>query len=152
MRAAPGAKKASQNSLNRAPRGARGLPRAAPCPYTSAMSRFWKALLLCLALAGLPLQGIAAVTMSFCKHGAADLPEQAQASHAQHGDSHPGHAQAGDAEQLCADCTPCHLCSAFALPAANAVVVQEPASDFLTALALQPDGYLPDQPKRPPLA
>jgi len=137
-------------SGNGAPPGGRGLPRAAPCPYTSRMPRFWKTLLLCLALAGLPLQGLAAVTMSFCKHGAADVP--AQDSHTQHGDSHAGNAQAGDAEQLCADCAPCHLCSAFALPAANAVVVQEPASDFLTALALQPDGYLPDQPKRPPLA
>ncbi|HEX6829105.1 MAG TPA: hypothetical protein VF104_09005 [Burkholderiales bacterium] len=117
------------------------------------MLRFCKTLLLCLALTGLPLQGIAAVTMSFCKYGASDTAAQAGGSHAHHGASHCEQGKSADAKQPCNDCTPCHLCSALALPGTGAVAAPVVAtSHYHTRLPLQPDGFLPDQPKPPPLA
>lgn len=115
------------------------------------MLKSLRILLVWVALAGLPLQGIAAATMSLCKHGAPDAAALTDVTPAKHGDSHSEHKQPADAEPPCGDCSPCHLCSAFALPAANAVAVQDATSIFVIRLALQPDGHLPDQPKRPPL-
>lgn len=116
------------------------------------MLKSLRLLLVWLALAGLPLQGFAAATMAFCKHGAPDGSARAAATLADQEDSHVGHEKPADAQPACGDCSPCHLCGAFALPAVNAVIPQDAAFVYLTRLTLQPDGHLPDQPKRPPLA
>jgi len=105
-----------------------------------------------LALGGLPVQGFAAATMAYCKHGSADTASQEVASHGHHGDPQSGHGKSAETTPPCADCSPCHLCGAFALPAANPVLLQDAASVYRTRLTLQPDGHFPDQPKRPPLA
>lgn len=115
------------------------------------MLKSLRLLLIWLALAGLPLQGFAAATMAFCQHGAPDASGQADAHQGHHGDAHPEHDKSGGAKQACGDCTPCHLCNAFALSSASAAVRGETASIYVTRLTPQPDGFLPDQPRRPPL-
>jgi hypothetical protein len=111
-----------------------------------------KLLILSLALAGLPLQGYAAVTMSYCMHGPADGTVQPDDPHAHHGDFHSGHTAAEDSGASCNDCPPCHLCDVFALPTPGALVLRESVSIFSTRPASPPDGFLPHQPRRPPLA
>ncbi|HET9700691.1 MAG TPA: hypothetical protein VFP70_07220 [Burkholderiales bacterium] len=108
-------------------------------------------LLVLLALAGLPLQGIAAATMAFCQHAAPDAIAQVDAHQGHHGDAHPEHDSSGSAKQICGDCTVCHLCNVFALSSANAAAGRATASGFVTRLTHHPDGFLPDQPRRPPL-
>lgn len=115
------------------------------------MLKSLRPLLVWLALAGLPLQGFAAATMALCQHGAPDTSARTDASHAHHADSHSEHGKSGEAGQFCGDCNPCDLCNAFALASASAAVPREAASVFGTRLTLQPDGFLPDQPRRPPL-
>ncbi|HEX9180501.1 MAG TPA: hypothetical protein VF859_08915 [Burkholderiales bacterium] len=128
-----------------------GLPHHSKRFYTiGRMLKSFRLLLVWLALAGLPLQGFAAATMALCQHGAPDTSAQADASHAHRGDSHE-HGKSGEAKQFCGDCSPCHLCNAFALSSAGAAVLREAASVFATRLTPQPDGFLPDQPRRPPL-
>lgn len=121
--------------------------------YTSRMLRFWNALLLCLALAGMPLQVLSAVTMAWCGHeGGHALTHQAPDSHTEHGDSHSPGDPTLPAGEACKDCSQCHLCSAHALPGVSSVTPALAASVHVARLAHQSGGFVPDQPKRPPLA
>lgn len=128
-----------------------GLPGPAGPPYTSRMVRFWKSLLLCLALAGMPLQAYSAATMAWCGHGDTTDPSTATDSHTVVVDSH--HAGDGSltADNSCGDCSQCHLCSAHALPGVTIVTPAVAASVHIARPAQRPGGFVPDQPRRPPL-
>jgi len=126
----------------------------------------WRSLLVLLMSLWLPLQGVAAVVMPFCKHsliaGTADLHQihkaTANSDHsAHHGQQH--HGQPSDHNQdlsknvvsACDDCGHCQLVGACMLPAAElqtsfTAVAAEPYS-LLPALA----GVTPHHLKRPPL-
>lgn len=109
---------------------------------------------MCVALAGLPLQGIAAVTMEHCPHNAGTIQSLAPvADHGDDGHAHP-HSAPGQAggETMCLDCSPCHLCSAFALPIAPVALSSNAGFPLLPVLAASFSGFLPEQPQRPPLA
>lgn len=119
------------------------------------MLKHLRLLLVWLALAGLPLQGFAATTMAFCEQGAPEAPAlTGMASHEHHGDSHPEQGTAaGHSTGYCADCTaPCHLCSALAIASPGASLVQDASFHYVAGPNPQPEGYLPDRPRRPPLA
>lgn len=132
------------------PPGNGGLRHRSERFYTiGRMLKSLKLLLVLLALAGLPLQGFAAATMAFCQHGAPDASSQADAPQGHLGDAHPEHDKSGGA--ACGDCTPCHFCNALALSSASAALRGEAESVFVTRLTPPPDGFLPDQPRRPPL-
>jgi hypothetical protein len=116
------------------------------------MLRFWKALLLCLALAGMPLQAYVASTMAWCGHGSTEVVATAPDSHALHTASHgPGDATP-QADNSCGDCAQCHLCSAHALPGVTVAPPVVAGNIHVARHAQQPGGFVPDQPRRPPLA
>lgn len=114
------------------------------------MLRFCKMLIVCLALAGLPLQAVAAAGMAFClpdDHGHADFHDHSHHHAPQDSDESqlPGPGVAGD-EVLC------HHCSAAALPALQPHVIAAAAADHAPGLAPYLFLFFPEQPQRPPLA
>lgn len=129
-----------------------GLLAQAGALYTAPMPRFWRMLLLWLALVGVPLQAVSAAAMVLCEHGYPHAPVMTGDSHAGHSDSQPGGDQAGLQGDPCTDCGECHLCSAHALPGVTTMPAGVAASVPIARPSPQPDGFLPDQPKRPPLA
>lgn len=119
------------------------------------MKSWSKQLVLVLALAVMPLQGIAATLSVLLCHGDA----QAHSSHA--GDSHD-HSSQPDShhDQHPADdggggSAPYHLCCHFTVTAPATVTLAVSLPDF-PALAFAPtplhDLFVPDRPQRPPLA
>jgi hypothetical protein len=127
--------------------------------------RRWRISLVLLMSLWLPLQGIAAVVMPFCKHsliaGTADLHQihkaAANSDHSAHHGQH--HGQPSDDSQglgkniasACDDCGHCNLSGACTLPAA------ELQTSFTAVMAvpysIQPAlaGVVPHHLKRPPL-
>lgn len=112
------------------------------------MSRIWKALLLCLALAALPLQSLEAAAMVFCspdQHTDAPAPAHSHAPGVADDSKPPVSGGAGH-EVLC------HHCTATALPAVL------PQLDILAGAHQTPGSaphlflFFPQQPQRPPLA
>jgi hypothetical protein len=114
------------------------------------MLRFLKMLVVCLALAGLPVHAVAAAGMAYC------TPDQ----HAHtHGDD-DAHVHAfldqGDSQPplpgVAGDHVLCHHCTAAVLPAlqqqagvaAAALHTPRPPAHFFV--------FFPEQPQRPPLA
>lgn len=124
--------------------------------YTSALmtSRFGK-LVLALALAVMPLQGVAATLSVLLCHGEAQVPAAHAGDshdHAAHADGqHDGHPADGSA----AGGSVFHLCCHFTVSAPAAVTLAVALPDF-PALAFAPtplhDLFIPDRPQRPPLA
>lgn len=134
----------------------------------------WKTLVVLLMSLWLPLQGMAAVTMPFCKHSmtvagaGAHAVEQPfahggqtahdhDAHHAQmtHGDhAHMTHGAGHDATQslaACDDCGQCALSGAFTLPAtglqATSLLTSAAPHSIATAFA----DVVPHRLNRPPL-
>jgi hypothetical protein len=123
----------------------------------------WKLAVLLLMSLWLPLQGVAAVVMPFCKHSLVAGTEISHAAHettangehsGHHGHHHDGQSS-GDggksAASACDDCGHCHLSCASTLPAAE-------LRTSVTAIAAGPysiqpalAGIVPHHLKRPPL-
>jgi hypothetical protein len=113
------------------------------------MLRFWKMLLVYLALAGLPVQ-VAATAMAFCP------PDQHAHTHA-HGDMHDHASLDADESQPPAagtgsDEVLCHHTGAAALPGLRPTTAAEAAADPLPGPVTHPFLFFPEQPKPPPLA
>jgi len=114
------------------------------------MLRFCKMLVLCLALAGLPLQAVAAAGMAFCLQdhdGHADT----------HGHSHHHTSQYSDESQppapgVAGDEVLCHHCSAAAVPALQPHLTAAAAADHAPGVSPYLFLFFPEQPQRPPLA
>jgi hypothetical protein len=119
------------------------------------MTSWSRKLVLALALAVMPLQGIAATLSVLLCHGEA----QAHSSHA--GDGHDHSTQAGShhdqhpADDGAGSSAPYHLCCHFTVTAPADVTLAPTLSDF-AVLAFTPDLlhdlFVPDRPQRPPLA
>jgi hypothetical protein len=104
-------------------------------------------LVLILVVLWLPLQGMAAVVMPFCK--------QAQPAAAGHAPPHEH--QAGKQHQPpvlhgCDDCGVCHLACAPGVPSEVALTLELTATGPARFKAQAPPRFVPDQPRRPPLA
>jgi hypothetical protein len=117
----------------------------------------FRRLVLCLLIAWLPVQGLAAVAMPFCKHmqdgSGSHRIMPAGNDHHQHG----GHGEeldhhAGFAGIACDDCSACHLASGSLMLTADVVIVEIRAEHALhpRACALR-YFFFPEQPSRPPL-
>lgn len=126
-----------------------GLPALTKRHYTSRMLRFCKMIVLCLALAALPVQVVAATGMALC------LPDQHSHTHVNGGDAHV-HAVAGtddaSAHGAAGDDILCHHCGTVALPALLPQPDAAAASDTLSGPATRLFLFFPEQPQRPPLA
>ena len=119
-------------------------------------------LVLCLLLAWLPLQGVAAVTMPFCRHGSHETAPAMQSElhaglHGQHAHEHGGthHAPApesGHGALTCNDCGSCHLACAPALlaQAGDTAIVANPGEPPVPSIDAPPAVVL-HQPHPPPL-
>ena len=121
-------------------------------------------LVIALLLAWLPVQGIAAVAMPFCRHAMHQAPVDVHAGH-HHGGSGNGvghHADHGSstldevpstASVLnCNDCGACQLACAPAAPPAALAFALPPALAGVFALdPPEPRAFVPEQPQRPPL-
>ena len=113
-----------------------------------------KKIVLLLAIAVLPLQGIAATLSVLLCHGEG----HAHAMHAQDGHDHGAHDQARqdthhDSAGANGDLT-YHLCCHHTLSGVPVVTLPPAMPDFpLLAMAPKPlhDLYFPDRPQRPPL-
>lgn len=133
--------------------------------YTVPMSRLNTLIVLVLSL-WLPVQGMAAVVMPFCKHSmvadesmmheAHRPPVQGVNDHhghsAEHAHAMPSGSDAASATlNACDDCGQCALSAASALPVAGlptaTIVATAPPDSFLPALA----GTFPNRLNRPPL-
>ena len=112
----------------------------------------------------LPLQGIAAVAMPFCRHAlngpqshavASAIEHAAHRDHAAH-DGHDGHDTHGPSDTGSSlrgnDCGACHLaCAPAVAPAAAGTLLAPVASERLIADPSKPRAFIPEQPKPPPL-
>jgi hypothetical protein len=116
-----------------------------------------------LLLLWLPLQGLAAVSMPFCRHAVDSsigltAQEDAHAGHAHHAHEPYTPAHGSDTSDhaggmACNDCGACHLaCAAMMLsePIASALTV--PAAKVSVPSPLAPPALVLDQPNPPPLA
>ena len=113
-----------------------------------------------MLLLWLPLQGLAALTMPFCRHaldaGAQQAAHgQADAEHAHHDHGtptdqpRPGDQQGG---LSCNDCGACHLaCAAVMLPAPVLGTLAAVAGRLHAAPPLAPPAFVLDRPYPPPL-
>jgi hypothetical protein len=124
----------------------------------------FRRLVIGILLLWLPLQGLAAVTMPFCRHAqagaAADAAQHHGAGEHAHHAHHQGHSSDGAQHEpaplptsmTCNDCGACHLaCAAAMLPAtalrAAAAVTGQPDA----APPLAPPAHVPDLLNPPPL-
>lgn len=126
------------------------------------MARMKLVLVLLMSL-WLPLQGVAAVIMPFCKHSLAN-PDQPSAAHHAAPEDHAGHSghhlghdgqeaddSSGSMLTACDDCGHCHLSCAVSLPSPSlpgTVDISFPAPHILSIL---PHGIVPLLLNRPPL-
>jgi hypothetical protein len=115
-----------------------------------------------MLLLWLPLQGVAALTMPFCRHALDAAVEQAahgraDAEHAHHAHDHgtpadqprPGDRQGG---LSCNDCGACNLaCAAVMLPAPVLGTLAAVAGRPHVAPPLAPPAFVLDRPYPPPL-
>jgi hypothetical protein len=124
-------------------------------------------LVVCLLLLWLPLQGMAALTMPFCRHGqepgAAAATEHAAQLHTAHvhaGHRHdpgppaqPGAEQPPAADHLaCNECGACHLACAPAVPSHAAEgLAPLPGTPRLGPPPCAPPAVVLEQPNPPPL-
>jgi hypothetical protein len=128
--------------------------------YTSGMFR---RAVVSLLLLWLPLQGLAAVSMPFCRHAldsgiGLTAQKDAHAGHAQH--AHEPHAPAHGSDtsdhaggMACNDCGACHLaCAAMMLSEPIASALRVPAAKVSVPSPLAPPALVLDQPNPPPLA
>ena len=120
-------------------------------------------LVLAVLLMWLPLQGLAALTMPFCRHAPGTAAGDVVAQHGSAAD-HAGHAHHHDASGAaqepvqpamsltCNDCGACHLACAAAMLPAPVMRAAAPASGGPDpAPAIAPLAHVPDQPNPPPL-
>lgn len=136
--------------------------------YTVPMPRLKTLIVLILSL-WLPVQGMAAVVMPFCKHSMVageSMMHEAHRPPVQGANDHHGHsaehahampsgnddaAGGGATLNACDDCGQCALSAASALPVAGlpaaTIVATAPPDSFLPALA----GIVPHRLNRPPL-
>lgn len=105
-------------------------------------------LVLCLALAGLPLQAVVAADLAFC------LPDQHAHTHGgAHDHASPGADQSNAPAPVAADEeVPCHHCSAAALAALPPQMTAATVADHCSGPAPHLFLFFPEQPQRPPLA
>lgn len=115
----------------------------------------------------LPLQGVAAVIMPFCKHSLGNSGQSSAVHHAALDDhsGHSDHEQGGhhghDAQQAhgdsgsmltaCDDCGHCHLSCAFTLPSPALPNTAEISFATPQTVAVLPRGIVPFLLNRPPL-
>ena len=115
-----------------------------------------------LLLLWLPLQGVAALTLPFCRHALDAGAEQASvgpadAEHAHHAHDHgtPAVQSRPDNHQgglSCNDCGACQLaCAAVMLPAPVLGTLAAVPGRLHAAPPLAPPAFVPDQPYPPPL-
>jgi hypothetical protein len=118
----------------------------------------WKLMVVLLMSLWLPLQGIAALVMPFCKHGLGNSATSLDAMHHQHDErhsAHTGYAQDETASasllSACDDCGHCHLSSTLSLPSPafpDTDTVTFAAPSFSSNL---PRGFVPRRLHPPPL-
>ena len=105
-------------------------------------------LVLILVMLWLPLQGMAAVVMPFCKQAHLDPSGHAVGHHDQQAeDQHQS-----PAPHACDDCDICHLACAPGVPCEAALTIALPATEHATSEPWGQPRFIPDQPQRPPLA
>jgi ferredoxin len=103
-------------------------------------------LVLVLVLLWLPLQGVAAVVMPFCKPAHA-VP----AEHTEHHAHHAGDQHHAPTLHACDDCGVCHLVCAPGVPSEAALSIAQPATEHTRFEPRGSPRFIPDQPQRPPL-
>jgi hypothetical protein len=126
----------------------------------------WKRVVALTVLMWLPLQGVAAIAMPFCRQADAPLAVGDASGgdhdhHGHHGDHHSQHdgddhtapAPSDDGIPLtCNDCGPCHLaCAPAAVSAGTGAVVAVFTTERPFGEPSKPRAFIPEQPKRPPL-
>lgn len=114
---------------------------------SSRINRF----ILLLAIAVMPLQGIAATLSVLICHGEAE----AHAVHAQEGHDHGAHDQGHHDDSAASGDLTYHLCCHHTLSGVPVLALPPALPEFpLFAMAPQPlyDLFFPDRPQRPPLA
>jgi hypothetical protein len=126
----------------------------------------WRTLIVLMMSLWLPVQGMAAVVMPFCKYSLVTTEATAQAvKHSSEHDAHAAHRHHGDHGQAthdndssanpfviaCDDCGQCALSAAYTLPTAgfqaSSVLIAVPPQSISPALA----GIVPHRLNRPPL-
>lgn len=112
-------------------------------------------LILVFIMLWLPLQGVAATSMSVCQRNEQPAqPMQHDMMHADHddGSAHPGHDQHPATSDLsCDNCAMCHMCGAMGIPAVSASLNIKPASPIHTLAPARFSQVYLEQPQRPPL-
>jgi hypothetical protein len=127
----------------------------------------WRRFIVCLLLLWLPLQGLAALTMPFCRHAEQSSRSAATAhdvrvhdAHAHAGHVHDPratlHAGAADAPGAgtlaCNDCGACHLACAPAVPSHGLdAAASPPGTPQPGPTPSAPPAVVLDQPNPPPL-
>jgi hypothetical protein len=118
-------------------------------------------LVVLLLLLWLPLQGLAALTMPFCRHALdSDLlhsvQEAAPAGHSHHEHGAPAPVSHGvdhAGSLACNDCGACHLaCAAVLLPKVGGSVVILASGKVSLPPPLAPPALVLEQPNPPPLS
>jgi hypothetical protein len=124
----------------------------------------WQSILTALMILWLPLQGYAALTMPFCKHGfhlsaSGQAPAHVHsAAHAPdsglHHAKHAGlqHHAGAAGTMVCNDCGVCHLAGSPAAPASPGAIELIGAEYFVQFSPTLPPLFVPEQRTPPPLA
>jgi ABC-type nickel/cobalt efflux system permease component RcnA len=111
-----------------------------------------RSIVLILLMLWLPLQGVAAAVMPFCKHQAGAAAHQAADQHVHHGHHHGDEPDTASQSFACDDCGTCHLACTPGVPV-SATTLGLPRKAELAAFDPSPPiRHIPEQPKRPPLA
>ena len=122
-------------------------------------SRWPRLLPLFVAAFWLPFQAVAAMGMSFCRHGEAHATVVTDGGTAEHCHMHESQAGAddlksadlADANDICDNCEFCHLGNAGFMPAAEYLAaVVSLGRDFLPDFVLAPASAIPEPPQQPP--
>ena len=118
---------------------------------TSCIRKF----VLAVALAVMPIQGVAAALSVLLCHGDAQLHALHDHGASDHGSHHDGHHSNQQDDGSAKDNPVLHLCCNLTVTIPAMVIVPPVTPDF-PIRALVPDSlhdlFLPDQPQRPPLA
>jgi len=133
----------------------------------------WRTVVTALMLLWLPLQGLAAVAMPFCKHGL-KLSAPAQTTAEAHVHAHPQHAHSGELGSsnlhqhhaahgthgdydsssglACNDCGACHLACSPTAPTSRSAANSVGTQTFTPISPTLPPIFIPELDHRPPLA
>lgn len=114
------------------------------------MKRLIRRLLVVALLIAVPLEGYVALAMPLTGDAGAALAAAPEAAVAHHeaADCHGP----GPVKGVCKASVFCSLCAGYIIPAAVAILPSAAGGDYAAASVSRHPPFVPEQPKRPPLA